>query len=297
MLIERLKAKLERMSQRLKRLDRTIPGRPSDRLDAYRRDPAQLMLDAGFTPDPWQAEFLRNCEQSNLMLCARQTGKSSVVAALALQTALTTPGATVVIIAQAQPQASELLRKVNSFYNRIGRPLKAVGQAITRLELENRSRVVALPGTEQSVHGYTADLLLVDEAARVKDQTMMAASPQLSVSKGRLVALTTAFVKTGWFYKDWTEGEGFRRWSITAKECPRHDAKFLVSEKRKMGERWFRMSYFNEFFDNLSGYFRSEDIEKAFSVTGVPVIPLLGVESRAESSVENSVPVIPLLGC
>jgi hypothetical protein len=40
-------------------------------LDVYRADPGQLMIDAGFTPDPWQAELLRSSEQRILICAAR----------------------------------------------------------------------------------------------------------------------------------------------------------------------------------------------------------------------------------
>src|SRR5215470_2562858 len=180
------------------------------------------MRDAGFTPDPWQEQFLRSNDPLNLILCGRQIGKSLAVSILALHTALTKPDNTVIVVAPIEPQANELLRKVITTFNKIGRPVGVLREAVTTLELANRSRVIALPGKERSVHSYTADLLVIDEAARVPDEVYHGASPQLSASKGRLIALSTAFSKSGWFYKEWSEGTGYRKWSITARECPRH---------------------------------------------------------------------------
>ena len=51
-------------------------------------DPSGLMVDAGLTPDQWQADVMRSKARKLLMLCSRQAGKSTVAAALALWTAL-----------------------------------------------------------------------------------------------------------------------------------------------------------------------------------------------------------------
>ena len=99
------------------------------------------------------------------------------------------------------------------------------------------------------------------------------ASPQLSASGGRLVALSTAFAKSGWFYREWMERAGFKKSSITARECPRHTAEFLEREKRSMGERWFGMAYLNEFGDDIAAVFSTDDIRRAMSDDVLPLFP------------------------
>ncbi|GAB5519711.1 MAG: hypothetical protein RhofKO_19620 [Rhodothermales bacterium] len=47
-----------------------------------------------------------------LLLCTRQAGKSTVTAALGLYTALTTPGALVLLLAPALRQSQELFAKM-----------------------------------------------------------------------------------------------------------------------------------------------------------------------------------------
>ena len=249
-------------------------GDRTAQLDRYRLDPARLMTDAGFTPDPWQREFLTSADVWNLVLCGRQVGKSLAVSMLALHTALTRPSSTTVIIAPIEPQANELLRKVMTTFNQIGRPMGVKREAVTTLELANNARVIALPGKERSVHSYTADLLIIDEAARVPDEVYHGASPQLSASKGRLIALSTAFSKSGWFFKEWCEGTGYRKWSITARQCPRHTPEFLARERRSMGDRWFSMAYLNIFGDAVAAVFSSEDVARARSTEVKPLFAL-----------------------
>src|SRR5689334_17234967 len=109
-------------------------------------DPALLMEDLGFTPDPWQAAVLRSTARRLLMLCCRQAGKSTTTSVLALHEALYKPESLILLVSPTQRQSSELFRKVAGFYADLGRPLGAVEDSATTLALSNGSRVVSLPG-------------------------------------------------------------------------------------------------------------------------------------------------------
>jgi hypothetical protein len=122
------------------------------------------------------------------------------------------------------------------------------------------------------MRSYTSSLLVIDEAARVPDDVVNAASPTMVVSKGRFVALSTAFAKSGWFHKEWTEGAGYLRLSITAKDCPRIPPAFLEVERRKLGERWFDMEDMNVFGD-VAAVFSWEDIARAVGTEVKPLFP------------------------
>src|SRR6185437_3602181 len=89
-----------------------LTGPHVERLKSYRADASRLMLDAGLVPDQWQSDFLRSDFHGALLLCARQVGKSTVTAFLALKEALLNPGSTTLIISPTLRQSGELLRKV-----------------------------------------------------------------------------------------------------------------------------------------------------------------------------------------
>jgi len=278
---------LERLRRKLARLK----CRESDPLDFFASDPSRLMRAAGFEPDPWQSEFLASNDQFNLMLCARQVGKSLTVSMLALYTLLTQPGKLTIIVAQRQDQAAELLRKTVTAFYKVGSPLPVLRSGQTHFELQNGARILALPGEEKAMHGPTANLLIIDEAARVPDAVFNAASPQLSASKGRLVALSTAFSKSGWFYREWSEGAGYKRWSITARQCPRHTAEFLESERLRMGDRFFEMTYLNVFGDDIMAVFSTDDIRRAVNADVCGLF-----DAPASVPVGGDVVVKPLFG-
>lgn len=229
-------------------------------------DPCALFDSAGMCPDPWQAELVRTRSRRVLVLSCRQAGKSTATAALALSTALRREGATVLLVAPSLRQSTELMRKVRAFYSAAGRPVSTDAESVLRMELPGGSRIIALPGSEQTIRGFSAvDLIVVDEAAAVPDDTYYSVRPMLAVSGGRLVAISTPRGKRGWFYRAWTEGgTQWRRIRVTAHDCPRMDPQFLAEERLEMGERWFAQEYLCEFVD-IEGAVFTEDMLAAFT--------------------------------
>src|SRR6267378_6417697 len=82
-------------------------------------DPVSLALDVGITPDPWQAELLRTRPRRSLLLCSRQSGKSTVTALTALWTAIYEAPALVVIVSPSQRQSAEMFRTLMLFHSKL----------------------------------------------------------------------------------------------------------------------------------------------------------------------------------
>ena len=231
-------------------------------------DPVHFARRLGFEPDPWQAEVLRSPARRIILNCCRQSGKSTVAATLSLHTALFWAPALVLLLSPTLRQSSELFRKVLDFYRRIAPELPPPeAESALRLELANGSRIVSLPGKEQTIRGFSGvDLLVVDEAARVPDELYQAVRPMLAVSEGRLILLSTPYGRSGFFYRTWVEGgPEWLRIKVTALECPRISAEFLEEERRTLPTWWFRQEYLCEFEDSEARVFRSTAIERAFS--------------------------------
>jgi len=106
---------LRTMAKKLGRLE-ALARRRNDRnaavLEALAADPVRILTDAGMEPDSWQTGVLRSDASRLLLLASRQAGKSSVAAALALQTALLRPRAPVLLLSPSLRQSGELYRKV-----------------------------------------------------------------------------------------------------------------------------------------------------------------------------------------
>ena len=238
-------------------------------------DPVRLMRRVGIEPDPWQVGVLRSRAARLLLNCCRQSGKSTTTAGLALHTALYVPGSLSLILSPGERQSKEMLRKVMAIYHALGRPVLADTENKLELELVNGSRIVALPGNEGTIRGYSGvRLLLIDEASRVDDALYTAVRPMLAVSGGRLVTLSTPFGKRGWWHREWTEGQGWERVKITAHECPRISPAFLEEERQSMPAWEFNQEYLCAFEQTLDNVFTYEEVMGALSAD---VRPLFGV--------------------
>jgi len=236
-------------------------------------DPSLLMEHAGLVPDTWQRDFLRSEAKRQLLLCSRQSGKSTACATLALHTAIYHAPALVLLLSPSLRQSQELFRKVLDVYRLIDE-IPTEQESALRLELTNGSRIVSLPGKEETIRGFSgAKLLVIDEASRVADSLYYAVRPMLGVSGGRLVCLTTPFGKRGFFYREWTEGQGWERVKIMADQCPRISKAFLEEELRTLGEWWFKQEYGCEFVDTVNQVFISDLIEQAVNPTLQPLFP------------------------
>lgn len=217
---------------------------PADYL-ALCMDPSMILRAQGMEPDRWQREFLLSNARRSLLLCSRGAGKSRVVSALALHTAIFQPKSLILLVSRAQRQSLELFRYVKQGFRALDEPLPAIKENETTLELANGSRIVALPGKEANIRSYQGVALLVlDEASRIPDDLYFAVRPMLLVSKGRLVALTTPFGRRGWFHEEWVKGgDAFTRTSVTWQQCPRITKDDIDRERESMGDGWVQQEY------------------------------------------------------
>ena len=239
-------------------------------------DPAQLALATGMTPDPWQRDLLRSRARQMLLLCCRQAGKTRTSALLAVDEAAHRPPALVLILAPALRQSQESFRKVLQTLNALGSEAPPiVRETALGLEMTNGSRIVCLPGKEATVRGYSSvALLIVDEAARVDDGLYQAVRPMLAVSGGRILLLSTPFGKRGFFHEEYTNGgPDWTRVTVTAHQVPRIDPGWLVAERARIGDWWYRQEYMCEFVETDDQVFGYDLITRAISPE---VTPLFG---------------------
>lgn len=217
-------------------------------------------------PDSWQQELLNAKPPSSLLLCSRQSGKSTVSASMALYEAIYNPGSLVLIVSRSYRQAEELFRKVKTGLKKTFILDKIVRENQSGLELSTGSRILSLPGNEDTIRSFSSvSLLIIDEAAQVSDELYATVRPMLAISKGRIIALTTPYGKRGWFFNAWESGRDWYKVRITADECPRITKEFLETERNEIGEWWFRQEYFCEFVDTEDQLFTYDMISDAVS--------------------------------
>jgi Phage terminase large subunit len=231
-------------------------------------DPVLLARRCGIEPDPWQCDLLRSKAKQIILLCSRQSGKSTTTALIALHEAMYNPGALILLLAPALRQSQELFRKLRSFYNGLQITANLPEDNSLRIELPNGSRVISLPGaTDAKVRGFSSvSLLIVDEASRVTDPLYYGLRPVLAVSGGRIIMLSTPFGRRGFFFEEYMSGgPSWERVKITARDCPRIPKDWLEDERRAIGQWWFDQEYGCEFKDTTDQCFSYDDIQAALS--------------------------------
>jgi terminase large subunit-like protein len=235
-------------------------------------DPALIAADCGLMLDQWQADLMRSTAPRVLLLCARQTGKSTVSGLIALATAVLQPGALVLLVSPSQRQSGELFRVVLRNLHALPGAPTITAESALRLELANASRIVALPGDERTIRGFAgAALVVLDEASRIEDELIAAVRPMLATSQGRLIALSTPFGKRGFFFEAWHGDPSWHRVRIAASDCLRISKEFLEEELRELGAQRFSEEYQLEFLDSSEAVFPTGIIDQAFSTEVKPL--------------------------
>src|SRR5690349_18307818 len=244
--------------------------RPED-YSEYAERPLEFLRERlGFFPDVHQAKIFEGHVHRGLLLCTRQFGKSTTLAAVAVHRACVEPGSLVVVVSPTARQSGEFLTKASVFLDRLRIARKTDGvHALSRV-LPNGSRILGLPDVEATVRGYSARLVLVDEASRISDEVMTAVRPMLASTDGDLWMISTPAGKRGVFYREWTGDGPWFRLRVTALECDRIKASFLDEERRAHGEMQFRQEYMCDFVDVHERVFEEEWIQ-GMLVDGEPL--------------------------
>src|SRR6516164_3670496 len=214
---------------------------------AYIIDPALWVREAlGIEPAPWQDQFLRAKQGASIIvLTARQVGKTTVAGWAIAHFMLHYPGSLNVIVCPAQRQSAEAVRRVKENLLKVGTKLKT--DNVFGLELENGSRVLALPGSDDSIRGLTVGgWIIADEAARLSEELIAAVRPMRARRpEARFAMLSTAWSRTDPFWTIWSKDDpSWLRLKATADVGGLFSEEFLAQEQRAFGEAAFNREYF-----------------------------------------------------
>jgi phage FluMu gp28-like protein len=207
-----------------------------------------------------------------ILNCTRQWGKSTVTAK-AVHAAVTWAQRLTLVVSPSARQSSEFVRKAEGFVRQLGMRVRGDGDNEISVAFDNGSRIVGLPGTEDTVRGFSAvNLLLVDEAARVSDELYVAVRPMVAVSSGTMWLMSTPRGKRGFFYETWQDaGAEWERVQVTAEECPRIPRGFLEEERRTMGEQAYQQEYGCAFSDTVTAMFDRDLLDRAITREFAPL--------------------------
>jgi len=243
---------------------------------AYRIDPVTWVREVlGIKPAAWQETLLRAPQGASILaLTARQVGKTTTAAWAMAHSMIFTPGSLSVVVCPAQRQSGEAVRRVREILIKAGAKLKS--DNVYGLELENGSRVLALPSSDESIRGLTVDgWIVADEAARLRDESLAAVRPMRARQpKTRLAMLSTAWSRTDPFWTAWAKDDpSWIRLQATADidATPFADG-FLEQERRAGGEEYFKREYLGIPAGSHTSPFTWDLFDRATQIH-VPLVP------------------------
>lgn len=193
---------------------------------------------------------------------ARQVGKTESTAVKALHAALLKPGCTILLIAPTLRQSSILFWRIKNLIARLADLRSLVTRETqTTVHFLNGSEIIALPAgpTGETIRGYSADLIIMDEAAYIPDKVFEAVEPALAAKNGQLILISTPFGANGYFYRAYNSAL-FSTHTVSAVECPWINPTFLQAQREMLSEDGYRQEYLAEFIALSNQFFSEEEV-------------------------------------
>lgn len=152
-----------------------------------------------------------------------------------------------------------MFRKVRAYLQHPLVASEVVSESQTMIVLKNGSEIHALPGNNpDTVRGFSPTLLIIDEAAFVKDEVYIAIEPSLAATNGQLILISTPYGKRGRFYESFDPDSGFETYVVPSRESPLITDEFLLARQRELTELEFNQEYLGEFMEEMDTYFPRE---------------------------------------
>lgn len=198
-----------------------------------------------------------------------------MVAIRALYHAILEDKITILCLAPTQRQSGILFRKIKSFINsnsQLYRESKTPvdinslvkRDTLTAIEFNNGSIIHSLPatGSGENIRGFSASVIIIDEAAFIEDEIYAAITPMLLTTGGALILISSPNGVNNFFYKAYSDSLfGFKSFHFTSYENPLADMDLLQSEKDTKPDVTFRQEYLGEFIESVGSMFTVAEIE------------------------------------
>lgn len=211
----------------------------------------------GVKPYPYQAEILRDSSGRVVVCGGRQVGKTFMASVKALHFASTNPKTMTLIISATHRQSRHVLSKIINLIQDsiLSKSVRKLGR--DRVLLSNGSTILALPSGRfgHGIRGYTAHLVILDEAAFIPEEVITrAVLPMLSATGGTCWMLSTPWDRRHIFYKAY-QSEYWSSYHLPSTLNPMISREFLEEQRKLVGEERFRAEYLAKFIDEEGSYF------------------------------------------
>ena len=249
-------------------------------IKAIRNDPSkflkycQILTSEGFAtfkPYAWQRKQLQKFRNTlgtkrpnHIVVAPRQVGKTAMIAAYILWYALLHDNKCIGLISYKNAAAIEILHTIREMYIHLPKSLQLDKKVWTKecVQFANNTRIIIGNCQANSVRGRALDLVVVDEAAHVKDKDfnnfMMSVFPtQAGKLDSQMIFITTPKYKNSKFHELYehaiVRGDQCSlnvthlKWNCVSKR----NAEWKKKVKAYYDEKFFKSEYLAEFIEDL----------------------------------------------
>ena len=219
----------------------------------------------------FQDECVKNFNNNrfNIILKSRQLGMSTLAAAYSVWLAIFQKDKNILIIATKLSVAQNFIIKVKTMLRSLPKWL-LLPEIITNnkqlLEFSHGSSIKAIPTSDDAGRSEALSLLIIDEAAFVRnfDTLWMGLYPTISTG-GRVIVLSTPNGVGGQYYKLYTEAEAglneFNAIKIPWEDHPERDEEWFNQVTKNLSKRQIAQEYLCDFSTSGETLLDQKDLE------------------------------------
>ena len=223
-----------------------------------------------FQTYPFQDDCLKQFEEHrlNIVLKSRQLGLSTVSAAYAVWKAIFYKDKNILVIATKLPTAMNFIKKVKFALDNLPPWLLLPKYEPTKqsISFSNGSQITAIPTSDDAGRSEALSLLIIDEAAFIRDfDTIWTGLAPTFSTGGSAIILSTPNGVGGQYYRLWTEAEAGQNdfnpirlpWTVH----PEHDQAWFDKETRSLPRRKVAQEYLCDFISSGDTFLQPNDLD------------------------------------
>lgn len=204
----------------------------------------------------------------NIVLKSRQLGLSTIAAAYAVWYAIFHKDKNILVIATKLDTAQNFIKKVKVAIQSLPKwlLLPKFEQNKTEIKLSNGSQIKAIPTSDDAGRSEALSLLIIDEAAFIRNlkDIWTGLAPTISTG-GNVLMLSTPNGVGGTYYKLWTDAKsgqnGFNCIELPWHVHPEHDNDWFDKETKNLPKRETAQEYLCDFLSSGATFLNADHID------------------------------------
>ena len=217
-------------------------------------------------PFEYQKKVLDSNHDRHAIAAGRQVGKTTMMAWMAIHEFTMYNNRRIILVSRSNRQSLNFMKKLKAEISEWIENPDDYGleyESKSKIEGKNGSWIEALPPVEETIRGYTADSIYVDEAAFLGNKLFTSIlSPMLATTNGNFVIASTAWGQEGYFYDKVKEDDYWDSYQFSSIESPIIEPRQIEEWQRDMTEMEYDREIMARFSDKENAFFKNKDINK-----------------------------------